>query len=148
MPETSVRPVDPTYAEATDQVSFADGFPYLLASEASLADVSLRAGVELPMSRFRPNLGITGAPAFAEDDWARVRIGSIAFDVKKPCTRCVITTTDQDTGARMGKEPLETLAQYRRWHGRPIFGQNLIARGEGRLRVGDAVVVDPVPALG
>jgi hypothetical protein len=96
------------------------------------------------MNRFRPNLVVAGSPAFAEDGWGSIRIGGIAMDVVKPCARCVVTTTDQTTGARTGDEPLRTLAGYRRQGDGAMFGQNVVHRGEGVLRVGDAVEVSGV----
>lgn len=94
------------------------------------------------MDRFRPNIVITGCPAHAEDSWQQVRIGDVGFRVAKPCARCVITTTNQDTGDR-SPEPLRTLATYRVRDGQVLFGQNLVHQGRGTVRVGEAVVVLP-----
>lgn len=136
------RPVSAPFAVGDDQVSFADGFPFLLASTASLEDLNARLQEPLPMNRFRPNLVISGAQPFAEDGWAQVRIGRVVFHVVKPCARCTVTTVDQTTGVR-GKEPLITLATYRKTaDGRILFGQNLIHQPKGgQLRVGDFVEV-------
>jgi len=111
LPDESVRPVDPDYGETGDQVGLADGFPFLLISEASLADLNARLEHPLPMNRFRPNLVVAGCEAFAEDGWRVVRIGPITFRVVKPCSRCAITTVDQESAAT-GKEPLRTLARF------------------------------------
>jgi uncharacterized protein len=138
MPEDVLRPVKSRYQLNNEQVSFADGFPFLLISDASLADLNQRLEQPIPMNRFRPNLVVSGCEAFAEDSWQSIRIGSIAFRVVKPCDRCVITTVDQDQGIR-GQEPLYTLAQYRRWDGKIWFGQNLIQEQLGMLKVGDSV---------
>lgn len=92
------------------------------------------------MSRFRPNVVVSGTEAWAEDDWSRIAIGEVTFRVTKMCGRCVVTTTDQDT-ARRGKEPLRTLARHRRFAGKPVFGQNLVPETRGSLRVGDPVTV-------
>ncbi len=140
MPDACVRPVDPFYAEPADQASFADGFPFLVIAEASLDDLNSRLAEPLPMNRFRPNLVVGGATPFAEDEWRRIRIGSMEFRVVKPCARCVITTTNQLTGAR-GVEPLRTLATYRRIDGKVMFGQNVLHDGPGRLALGDLVNV-------
>jgi len=125
-------------------VSFADGYPYLLACESSLADLNARivasGGEAVGMDRFRPNLVVRGGDAFDEDRWRRLRIGAVTFEVVKPCARCVVTTTDQATGER-GHEPLRTLAAYRRRGEGVDFGLNLVARGEGVLRLGDAVAI-------
>jgi hypothetical protein len=138
MPESTFRPVNPQYATHNDQVSFTDGFPFLLISEASLQDLNKRLDEPIPMNRFRPNLVVSGCEAFAEDSWHQIRIGSISFNVVKPCERCIITTVDQALGIR-GKEPLQTLSQYRRQNGKILFGQNLIHTSFGALQVGDSI---------
>ncbi len=134
------RPVDPDYGKPGDRVGLADGFPFLLISEASLADLNARLEQPLPMNRFRPNLVIGGCEPFAEDGWSRVRIGSITFRVVKPCSRCAITTVDQTT-AVAGKEPLRTLARFRKVGDKVLFGQNLIHDGTGTLRTDDPVEI-------
>jgi uncharacterized protein YcbX len=142
------RPVRPSKAQPGDVVSFADGYPFLILSEASVGNLNDRiqdAGAEpVPMNRFRPNIVVTGCEAFAEDSWTRFRIGEVDFRNAGPCARCVVTTTDQLTGAR-GKEPLKTLATFRRAPDDPTdvnFGINLIHETKrGRLRVGDAVTM-------
>ncbi|WNM32089.1 MOSC domain-containing protein [Streptomyces sp. Li-HN-5-11] len=141
------RPVDPDYARPGETVSFADAFPLLLTSLASLDSLnSLIAEGDhagegpLPMNRFRPNVVVAGAPAWAEDDWTRIAIGEVTFRVAKPCGRCVVTTTDQDTAER-GKEPLRTLGRHRRFGGELVFGQNLVPESTGVLRLGDRVTV-------
>jgi uncharacterized protein YcbX len=129
-----------------DLFHFADGYPFLAIAESSLADLNDRivadGGEPVPMDRFRPNFVISGCAAFAEDTWPRLRIGPIAFRAAGPCSRCAITTTDQLTGER-GKEPLRTLATYRRdaLDSTDVnFGQNLVHETKtGTLRVGDAV---------
>ncbi len=135
MPDDVRRSVDPTYAGPTDRTSFTDGFPFLLISDASLAELNGRLPEPLPMNRFRPNLVVSGCEPFAEDGWDGFWIGSIEFNVVKPCARCVITTTDQVTAQR-GKEPLRTLASFRARDGGVLFGQNVLHRGEGVLSVG------------
>jgi uncharacterized protein YcbX len=141
LPASSIRQVDPRYSQPGDRVGFADGFPFLLCTTASLADLNARLDTPVPMNRFRPNLIVDGAAPFAEDTWTRVHIGALPFEVVKPCARCVVTTVDQQT-ARASKEPLRTLATYRRApDGSVHFGQNLIHRAEGELAVGDAVAV-------
>lgn len=144
--EKFLRPILKPVAGPGDTVHFADAFPFLVLSEASLADLNDRLVGQgedaLPMNRFRPNLVVSGCPAFAEDSWPRFQINSVVFRAGGPCVRCAITTTDQDTAER-GKEPLRTLATYRRDAGDPTdvnFGQNLIHETKtGMLRVGDVV---------
>jgi uncharacterized protein YcbX len=143
MRDSHRRPVSPKYAEAGHIVSFAHGSPFLLTSEASLADLNARLDQPLAMERFRPNIVVAGAPAYAEDGWSHLRIGTIGFRVVKPCDRCATTTVDPDTGQR-GQEPLRTLAQYRRQGSRVLFGMNLIQDGLGTIRVGDRVTVSSV----
>jgi uncharacterized protein YcbX len=128
---------------SVDTVAFPDAYPFLLVGESSVADLNGRLGAgAVPMSRFRPNLVVSGCGPYEEDSWRRLRIGRITFRVAGPCGRCVITTTDQETGAR-GAEPLRTLAGYRRDPADPStvnFGQNLVHEVKsGVLRVGDPV---------
>jgi uncharacterized protein YcbX len=139
MPDDVIRPTDSRYAHGY-RVSFADGFGFLLISEASLEDLNRRLETPLPMNRFRPNLVVRGTAPFAEDTWRRLRLNRIDLDVVKPCARCVVTTTDQETAER-GREPLRTLATFRLRDGKAMFGQNLVHRGTGRLEVGAAIEV-------
>ena len=143
MDDPTIRAVNPEYGRPEDRVSFADGYPLLLVTMASLADLNARMPAPLPMDRFRPNLVIDGAPAWAEDLWRRIRIGDTVLRIVKPCARCVITTTDQQTGARggAGGEPLRTLAKFRRRGTDVFFAQNLLPDAVGTIRVGDAVEV-------
>ncbi len=143
MADDTVRPVDQRYARPADQVGFADGFPFLVISEASLADLNARLDDPLPINRFRPNIVVRDADApYAEDGWRTIQIGAVVLDLPKACARCAITTTDQATAAR-GKEPLRTLAIYRQGpKGAPLFGQNAVHRAAGgTIRVGDSVAV-------
>ena len=142
LPAQAHRPVDPTYAPPGATVSFADAFPFLIISEESLADLNRRLAEPLPMNRFRPNLVVAGAGyPFAEDRWERIRIGAITLRLVKPCSRCVVTTTDQTTAER-AEEPLRTLARYRLVNGKAMFGQNAVHDRPGELRVGTAVLPD------
>jgi len=122
-------------------VSFADGFPLLLISQASLDDLNARLSSPVPMNRFRPNLVVSGCEAFAEDSWRRIRVGEIEFDVAKPCSRCVMPSIDQASG-RKDSEILRVLAGYRRGEDRQTyFGQNLLYRGSGEIALGAIVEV-------
>jgi uncharacterized protein len=140
MPDDTIRPANPEFAPPDTRVSFADGYPFLLISEESLADLNTRLSRPVPMERFRPNLVVSGGPPYAEDGWKSIEVGGLAMRVVKPCPRCVVTTTDQLTGER-NKEPLRTLATYRRVGGEVMFGQNVVHTGSGRIRIGDAVLV-------
>jgi uncharacterized protein YcbX len=139
-PDDSRRAVDPDYAAPADQVGFADGFPFLLISQASLDDLNARLDQPVPMLRFRPNLVVSGCGPYAEDGWKRIRIGDIEFRVAKPCSRCIIPTIDFATGER-AREPLQTLMTYRKRDNKVYFGQNLLHDAGGRLEVGTQVEV-------
>lgn len=136
------RAVNPAHGRPGDEVSFADGYPLLLISQAALDALNARLAAPVPMLRFRPSLVVAGTAPHAEDGWRRIRVGAIEFDVVKPCTRCVFTTVDFESGEfDPTGEPLRTLAAYRRTPAGVTFGQNLIPRGTGTLRLGDAVEV-------
>ncbi|MEP1471187.1 MAG: MOSC domain-containing protein [Halieaceae bacterium] len=140
MPDDAVRRVDGLYASEGETVSFADGFPLLLISQASLADLNSRLPAPVPMNRFRPNIVVDGCEAFAEDGWRRLRIGAIELTVAKPCSRCVMPSIDQATGER-DSVINRVLASYRRRDGQVYFGQNLLYQHTGPIAVGDAVEV-------
>ncbi|MBN1453828.1 MAG: MOSC domain-containing protein [Anaerolineales bacterium] len=130
------RKINEKYAiNADDHTAFADGYPILLASEESLADLNARLETPVPMNRFRPNVVVKGCEPFAEDAWMRLRIGEAELAVVKPCARCVVTTIDKETLVKR-KEPLKTLASYRKQENGAMFGQNVIPLNEGRLRLG------------
>lgn len=147
MPEETRRRVNYFYAvHKEDSVSFADGYPVLLAGESSLADLNSRLETPVPMNRFRPNLIVSGAEAFAEDGWKQIRIGAAVFHLVKPCARCVVTTIEQTSGEKQGVEPLKTLASYRiprrSVKKKILFGQNLIAESVGEMvNVGDKIEI-------
>jgi uncharacterized protein len=142
------RPTSVEFSRADDRVSFADGYPLLLTTEESLAalnDVVLGSSATgrdpLPMTRFRPNVVVSGAEAWAEDDWRLVRIGDAVLRAVKGCARCVLTTIDPDTGVR-GKEPIASLARIRRWDRKTWFGINLVPDTAGvTIHVGDELEV-------
>jgi len=126
------------------QVGFADGYPFLITCTASLADLNRRMAEvgepPLPINRFRPNLVLTGCEPYAEDTWARLEIEGVPYAVVKPCVRCAITTTDQVTAARY-REPLRTLATYRKTAKGAIFAQNAVNLGTGTVSEGSLVTV-------
>jgi uncharacterized protein len=135
------RLLDPAYATTSDDhTGFADGYPILLASEESLDDLNSRLDKPISMNRFRPNLVVRGCEPFAEDTWKRIRIGAMDMAVVKPCGRCVVTTIDKET-LEADKEPLKTLATFRKQGSAVMFGQNVIPLNEGRLEVGMSVEV-------
>ncbi len=138
------RQVDPEFGAPDDRVSFADGYPLLLTTTGSLDALGRWLIADghpaVPMTRFRPNVVVTGSPPWAEDGWRRIRIGTVTFRVAKPCGRCVVTTTDQETGER-GRQPLAMLGRRRRFGQNLVFGQNIIPDAPGTIRVGDRVEV-------
>ncbi len=142
MHDTAARPTDPAHAPEGSTVSFADAFPVLLCTTASLDALNGWLPSPITMGRFRPNLIVDGASAWDEDRWRRIRIGEVAFTVAKPSDRCIVTTIDPETGERPDKtEPLRTLGRYRRDDRGVMFGQNLVPENAGRLRIGDAVEI-------
>jgi uncharacterized protein YcbX len=137
-----VRPVSSEYAVTPhDEVGFADGFPLLLVSEESLSELNARMETPLPMNRFRPNLVVAAGGPFAEDSWKRIRIGEVEIALVKPCARCLVTTHDQMTGERTGKEPLRTLASFRRINNKAMFAMNAIPLSFGEIQVGDQLEI-------
>ena len=142
MPDALHRPVDPEFALDGDVVSFADGFPLLVANQSSLDDLNTRLDSAITMARFRPNLVIEGAEPYEEYSWRRIRVGDIELSYGGPCVRCVMTTRDPETGDTDGSgEPLKTLSTYQRNDSGAIFGVNFIPRGAGALVVGQTVEV-------
>ncbi len=136
----SHRRIDPRYApDPLGETTFTDGYPLLVATEASLAALNERLDVPVPMARFRPNVVVSGSSAWDEDHWQVLTLGALTCDVVKPCDRCVVTTVDQASGARDPRqEPLRTLTTFRKVEGQGVlFGQNLVPRGPGVVRRGD-----------
>ena len=142
MPDTTVRPVDgedPT----GPQVGFADSHPLLLIGAASLDDLNTRTPEPVSMRQFRPNIVVTGAAPYAEDEWGRIQIGEVTFVAGDVCRRCVLTTIDPETSIRHDQqEPLRTLSSYRRrGQQAPNFGQYFIPETGGIIREGDRLQV-------
>lgn len=145
------RFVNPRYAPTGQEtVSFADGYPILLTNTASLDDLNRRLGQKyqnssqnVPMSRFRPNITIATDTPFIESTWKTLEINATKFTVAKPCSRCIVTTTDQITGEQNPKqEPLKTLSTFRQFPQQGIlFGENLIPLNQGLIQVGDRVSI-------
>ncbi|TAG84114.1 MAG: MOSC domain-containing protein [Burkholderiales bacterium] len=127
---------------------FADGYPVLLANVSSLDALNSRMGRTaenaMPMNRFRPNLVLAGLPAWDEDHVETVAIGEVLLRLVKPCVRCEITTTHQDSGARLSDEPLATLARFRNNPdlGGVTFGWNAVVVREGAVKRGDVCAVE------
>ena len=140
LPTQTKRGVDLKYATQTDQVAFADGFPFLIISENSLNALNSQLETPVEMARFRPNLVVSGCEAYAEDTWREIKIGNIEFRLPKPCSRCSVPAINPKT-AEVGKEPLTTLNRLRKIDGKIYFGQNALHNQQGRVTVGDMVNV-------
>ena len=138
MPGTTKRRVDGRYAFNKEITNFSDGYPFMTIGQSSLDDLNSRLEEKLPINRFRPNIVFTGGIAFEEDTWAHFTLNDINFFGVKLCSRCVITTINQDT-IKKSKEPLKTLATYRQKNHKIYFGQNLLHHGEGIIHVGDEI---------
>lgn len=137
--EQSNRPVA---GHDEHQVAFADGFPVLLTNDESLTHLNQRLVTPVAMANFRPNITISGLPAWAEDEWAQIRIGQVVFDLPKPCSRCIFTTIDPATATLAPSlEPLKTLSTYRQQANgtQVMFGENMLALNDGTINVGDKV---------
>ncbi len=140
MPETEKRIVDKErkYVDDEQLVSFADGYPFLIIGQSSLDDLNKRLASPVPINRFRPNFVFTGGDAFEEDNWKDFFIGNLKFRAVKPCDRCVITTTNQETAER-NEEPLKTLSTFRKFGNKVLFGMNVISYSTGAVSVGDKI---------
>lgn len=139
MPSTTQRATEPEHSLPGDHVSFADGYPVLLANAASLDDLNARMEEPALMARFRPNIVIEGAEPWVEDAMATILVGTTTYRNAKPCLRCSVTTLDPLTGDSLGAEPLKTMARFRRWEKGVRFGINLIPDSDGMVRIGDEV---------
>lgn len=141
MHEASVRPADPRYAiTEQDKVSFADGYPILIISKASMELLNSKLDDPLGVNRFRANIIVSGIEAHEEDSWREIRTAKQTLYGVKPCARCVMTTIDPKTGT-VGKEPLKTLSTYRKVGHKILFGENFIPKEEGSVHVGDEIQV-------
>lgn len=143
MGEGHVRPTDRNYAPEGQEVSFADGYPFLIIGQSALDELNAKLAVPIPMNRFRPNFVAVGTQPHEEDTWSDFYIGGLPFRGVKPCARCLVPTTDQITGQR-GAEPLKTLATYRTQGHKILFGQNVIWMGDaagGVVKVGQDILM-------
>lgn len=140
MNEATHRKINPDYAREGEEVSLADGYPYLIVNSASLADFSDRVGQPLLMNRFRPNIVVSTDEAWVEDEWTGLSIGQQVFRLPKPCSRCRVITIDQETGEQ-DIRLLAQLAEFRKRDGKILFGVNAIwnPQEDGRISVGDSV---------
>ena len=141
------RYADPLYSTKGDQVSLADGFPLHVTNVESLVEIQdfIPPGVTIGMERFRPNIVLDGLTPFKEDVIHSVNISGVVLEFVKPCSRCKITTVDQDMGVSTSNEPLASLVKTRYGEGLGLngvfFGQNAIPRTLGEICVGDDVEI-------
>jgi uncharacterized protein len=138
LPESENRQVDPRYAEPGQIVGFADGFPLLIVSLASIDLLNEKLEQKVSIDRFRPNIVIDGCNAHAEDDWHQIAIADITIQLAKPCSRCVIPSIDQHSSE---KHPtiLKALASYRRSENKIYFGQNGLHNKNGVITIGQEI---------
>jgi uncharacterized protein len=140
--DSRARPTDPAWSQGLAGTSaFSDGYPVLVLSRASLDDLNSRLPSPLPVDRFRPNVILDGCAPYAEDAIGALENGQVRLRIVKPCTRCIITTTDQASGVVQGEEPLRTLKSYR-WDDAlrgVTFGQNAVVERPGAIEVGAAL---------
>jgi len=141
IPDDVIRQCDPEFAKQGEHTGFADGFPILVISQASLDDLNGRLKNPVEMRRFRPNIVVSGCQPFAEDNWGEFSVGDVAMRGVKRCSRCILTTVDPEKGERSGKEPLETLSTYRQEGNKVYFGINVIHENPGTLKVGDELTL-------
>lgn len=132
----------PQKAGRPGTLSFADGYPFMLINRASLNELNSQLAEPVTTRHFRSNLVVDGDFPWQEDEWKRIKIGEVEFELTKPCTRCLFTTVDPDTGVPSSNhEPMQTLIRMRQLPAGICFGVNLVALNEGMIRVGDPVEV-------
>jgi len=136
-----VRQCDLEFSEAGERTGFADGFPILIISEESLADLNKRLELTVDMRRFRPNIVISGVEPFAEDNLTLFSINDIDMKGVKLCDRCPMPMIDPDRGERISQEPIATLSSYRKWDRKIFFGMNVIQKNQGVIAIGDELTI-------
>ncbi|NND07133.1 MAG: MOSC domain-containing protein [Saprospiraceae bacterium] len=144
MPDHSWRPVDTTsgFKPKGKFTSFADAYPFMMMSRASLADIDRRTKLHMSFARFRPNIVFQGGIPYQEDEMERFEINGIQFTGLEKCARCNVPNVDPET-AQMdpNKETIKTLASYRLENGKVNLGMNLVHEGEGTIKVGDELKI-------
>lgn len=141
-PDDSIRPTDPKYSITREEhTSFSDAYPILVIGQSSLDYLNDKLDEKMEMKRFRPNLVFSGGEAHDEDNFRYFQVGEARLVGVKLCARCVLTTINPET-AEKGKEPLKTLAQYRKDGNKILFGQNLLVVGKGQIKIGDEIVLE------
>lgn len=139
MPDNEKRVVEKKYIDEDHIVSFADAYPFLIIGQASLDDLNSKLVSAIPMNRFRPSFVFSRGNPYEEDNWKKFKIGAAEFEAVKPCARCVITTTDQQTAVR-NDEPLKTLSTYRKINNNVMFGMNVVCHKTGSLSINENIL--------
>ena len=139
-PEENRRDADPDYAKKNEQVSLADGYPFLIIGQSSLDELNKKLKEPVSIKRFRPNFVFIDGLPHEEDAWRNFTIGSVSFEGVKPCSRCVLITVNPETGEK-GVEPLKELSTYRKKNNKVYFGENLLARSYGEVNEGDTIEI-------
>jgi len=140
MTDDTNRLIDVRYASNAETVSFADGYPLLLANTSSMDDLNEKLETPVDVNRFRPNIVVEGQQPFEEDGWNQLHIGTAQIEVVKRCARCVVVNIDPQTASK-GKEVLQALSNYRKTGNKVHFGVNALVNKEGVIKVGDTVVL-------
>ena len=139
-PEYSIRKIDEKYSiTGNEHTNLADGYPILIVSEASLADLNSKCPEFIEMIRFRPNIVIKNSKAFEEDNLEKFNVGNTLMYGVKPCARCILTTINPKT-LEKSKEPLLTLSTYRKINNKIHFGQNVLVHEVGEIKIGDFLI--------
>jgi len=140
MDESDHRAIDPTYGKEGELVSFADGFPILLCNSSSLEALNDELSIPIKMNHFRPNIIIEHDEAWAEDNWKKIKIGSVILRTPKPCARCKVINIDPESG-NQNSEILHALSKKRMYDGKVYFGLNAIVEKTGSIKLNDQVEI-------
>lgn len=144
MPKSAERQIDKDFAQDKQYVSFADAFPILLVSQASIDDLNKRLEKPVNINRFRPNIVVDGISAFAEDHWKDFTINKVEYHMAKPCSRCIMPSINQQTGKQDNVKLLSVLNKYRKFDKKIKFAVNILYKDASKvnnqsIRVGDTI---------
>ena len=144
MPKSAERQIDKDFSQDKQYFSFADAFPILLVSQASIDDLNQRLEKQVNINRFRPNIVVDGIAAFAEDLWSDFTINEIEYHMAKPCSRCIMPSINQANGIQDNVKLLSVLNKYRKFDKKIKFGVNILYKDLSKvnnqyIRVGDTI---------
>lgn len=148
-------------SEQQGKILLSNESPILMIHSASVdalnEEIESRGGVAVHEASFRANVVVdnppdeNGQPAFSEDSWSAIRIGSQKFKLLGACRRCQMVCVNQETGEKK-QEPFSTMAKTRRFDGKVYFGAHMRHEPEDRpaslesqyptIQLGELVVVD------